>query len=50
MIKILLIMFLLGIILISAFLASGHPGLAVKITNYVYIILLIGIIAYEKSL
>ena len=39
---------LAGFLGVSGLLAAGHPGLAIKITNYLFFLLLTGVI-YESK-
>lgn len=46
-IKSLLAISLLGFLVVGGLLLTNHPGFAIKITNYLFFLLLVGII-YEK--
>lgn len=46
-IKLLFVFFLFGFIAVGILLLTNHPGFAIKITNYLFFILFVGII-YER--
>lgn len=43
-----MIILLGGLLIIGVLLLTGHPGLAIKITNYLFFVMFI-IIIYEKN-
>ncbi|MFC1625516.1 hypothetical protein ACFL1Q_00540 [Patescibacteria group bacterium] len=44
--KVLISVSLLGLVVVGVLLLTNHPGFAIKITNYIFLLLLIGV-TYE---